>query len=146
MQDYLLLREVAQSARTSVDSVRGWVRSARLRSGKPGRRRLIRREQLERFLARDGLAERRTRDTDRAGDRMNADFPGPYHWEVQHRGEVAVYTEQLRKFLGIPTSELTELTFFVRGRNHVAHAMTEVDQVMLLEEARSPSALRCSRR
>jgi hypothetical protein len=28
---------------------------------------LIRREELERFLARDGLAERRTRDTDRAG-------------------------------------------------------------------------------
>ena len=67
MQDYLLLSEVAQIARTSVDSVRGWVRSGRLRSVKPGRRRLIRREELERFLARDGLAERRTPDTDRAG-------------------------------------------------------------------------------
>jgi hypothetical protein len=66
---------------------------------------------------------------------MNADFPGQYHWEVQHRGEVAVYKGQLRKFLGIPTSELTELTFFVRGRIHVAHAMTELDQVRLLEEA-----------
>jgi hypothetical protein len=66
---------------------------------------------------------------------MNADFPGQYHWEVQHRGEVAVYTGQLRKFLGIPTSELTELTFFVRGRIHVAHAMTVLDQVRLLEEA-----------
>ena len=31
MQDYLLLSEVAQIARTSVDSVRGWVRSGRLR-------------------------------------------------------------------------------------------------------------------
>jgi excisionase family DNA binding protein len=67
MQDYLLLSEVAQIARTSVDSVRGWVRSGRLRSVKPGRRRLIRREELERFLASDGLAERRARDTDRAG-------------------------------------------------------------------------------
>lgn len=59
MHDYLLLSEVAEIARTSVDSVRSWVRSGRLRSVKPGRRRLIRREELERFLARDGLTERR---------------------------------------------------------------------------------------
>jgi excisionase family DNA binding protein len=67
MHDYLLLSEVAQIARTSVDSVRGWVRSGRLRSVKPGRRRLIRREDLEQFLTRDGLAERRALETDRAG-------------------------------------------------------------------------------
>jgi excisionase family DNA binding protein len=59
MHDYLLLSEVAEIARTSVDSVRSWVRSGRLRSVKPGRRRLIRRDELERFLARDGLTERR---------------------------------------------------------------------------------------
>ncbi len=66
MHDYLLLSEVAEIARTSVDSVRSWVRSGRLRSVKPGRRRLIRREELEKFLARDGLTERRIADT--AGD------------------------------------------------------------------------------
>lgn len=59
MHDYLLLSEVAEIARTSVDSVRSWVRSGRLRSVKPGRRRLIRRDELEKFLARDGLTERR---------------------------------------------------------------------------------------
>jgi len=72
MHDYLLLSEVAQIARTSVDSVRGWVRSGRLHSVKPGRRRLIRREELERFLGRDSLVERRSLEVeqlpaDRAG-------------------------------------------------------------------------------
>jgi len=69
MHDYLLLSEVAQIARTSVDSVRGWVRSGRLQSVKPGRRRLIRREELERFLGRDRLAERRSLETERTGDK-----------------------------------------------------------------------------
>jgi excisionase family DNA binding protein len=66
MHDYLLLSEVAEIARTSVDSVRSWVRSGRLRSVKPGRRRLIRRDELEKFLARDGLTERR--DANGAGE------------------------------------------------------------------------------
>jgi len=66
MHDYLLLGEVAAIARTSIDSVRGWLRSGRLRSVKPGRRRLVRREELERFLARDGLSERRAVDADAA--------------------------------------------------------------------------------
>jgi len=67
MHDYLLLSEVAEITRTSIDSVRGWLRSGRLPSVKPGRRRLVRREELERFLARDGLAERRAVDSDAAG-------------------------------------------------------------------------------
>lgn len=66
MHDYLLLGEVAAIARTSIDSVRGWLRSGRLRSVKPGRRRLVRREELERFLALDGLSERRAVDADAA--------------------------------------------------------------------------------
>lgn len=67
MHDYLLLSEVAEIARTSIDSVRGWLRSGRLPSVKPGRRRLVRREELERFLARDGLTERRAVDAEAAG-------------------------------------------------------------------------------
>lgn len=66
MHDYLLLSEVAEIARTSIDSVRGWLRSGRLPSVKPGRRRLVRRAELERFLARDGLTEQRAADADGA--------------------------------------------------------------------------------
>ena len=57
--EYLLLDEVAATARASVDTVRRWIRSGQLPSVKPGRRRLVRRGDLERFLARDTLAERR---------------------------------------------------------------------------------------
>ena len=59
MHEYLLLEEIAQISRTSVGSVRAWIRTGRLPSVKPGRRRLVRRSDLERFLARDVLAERR---------------------------------------------------------------------------------------
>jgi excisionase family DNA binding protein len=57
--EYLLLDEIAAIARASVDTVRRWIRSGQLPSVKPGRRRLVRRGDLERFLARDTLIERR---------------------------------------------------------------------------------------
>ena len=49
--DLLLVEEVAQIARVTPDTVRFWIKTRRLRSIRPGRRRLIRREVLEEFLA-----------------------------------------------------------------------------------------------
>jgi len=50
--DLLLIEEVAQIARVSVETVRFWLRNPkRLPSIRPGRRRMIRREHLEAFLA-----------------------------------------------------------------------------------------------
>jgi len=46
----LLLEEVARECRTSVSTVRYWIQSGRLPSIRPGRRRLVRRRDLERFL------------------------------------------------------------------------------------------------
>jgi excisionase family DNA binding protein len=59
MHEYLLLEEIAEIARAPVETVRAWIRSGRLASVKPGRRRLVRRADFEQFLARDGLVERR---------------------------------------------------------------------------------------
>lgn len=61
MHEYLLLHEIAEISRASVGTVRAWIRTGRLPSVKPGRRRLVRRSDLERFLARDVLAERRAK-------------------------------------------------------------------------------------
>ena len=58
---YLLVTEVAELARASVDTVRGWLRSRRLPSVKPGRHRLVRRVDFEAFMATDRLAERKQR-------------------------------------------------------------------------------------
>lgn len=58
---YLLVTEVAELARASVDTVRTWIRSCRLPSVKPGRHRLVRRADLEAFMATDRLAERKQR-------------------------------------------------------------------------------------
>lgn len=46
----LLIEEVAQICRTSPSTVRLWIRAGRLRSLRPGRRRLIAAADLERFL------------------------------------------------------------------------------------------------
>lgn len=54
---------------------------------------------------------------------------------VQNRGEIERCTGLLRGFLGMAADELTELTFFVRGRIHVAHAGSEQAHVRLLAEA-----------
>ncbi len=50
-REFLLLDEVASECRASVASVRYWIASGRLRSVRPGRRRLVSREDLERFIA-----------------------------------------------------------------------------------------------
>ena len=48
---FMLLSEVARDARASISSVRHWLRIGRLPSVRPGRRRLVRREDFERFMA-----------------------------------------------------------------------------------------------
>jgi excisionase family DNA binding protein len=48
---YMLLSEVAAEARVSLSSVRHWLRTGKLPSVRPGRRRLIRRADFEEFLA-----------------------------------------------------------------------------------------------
>jgi excisionase family DNA binding protein len=50
---YMLLSEVASEARVSLSSVRHWLRTGKLQSVRPGRRRLIRRTDFEQFLATD---------------------------------------------------------------------------------------------
>ena len=49
----LRLEEVAAEARAPLSSVRYWISSGRLPSVRPGRRRLVRRIDLDAFLARD---------------------------------------------------------------------------------------------
>jgi excisionase family DNA binding protein len=53
-REFQLLDEVARECRASVASVRYWIASGRLRSVRPGRRRLVSREDLERFIATGG--------------------------------------------------------------------------------------------
>jgi excisionase family DNA binding protein len=48
--EFLQLDEVADIARVSVSTVRHWIKAGRLPSLRPGRRRLVRREDFERFL------------------------------------------------------------------------------------------------
>jgi excisionase family DNA binding protein len=54
-QRYMLVDEVAREARVSLSSVRHWLRTGKLASVRPGRRRLIRRSDFDRFI--DGLAK-----------------------------------------------------------------------------------------
>ncbi len=49
--EWLLINEVAKIARVSPDTVRFWIKTGRLRSVRPGRRRLVRRDVLDDFLA-----------------------------------------------------------------------------------------------
>lgn len=48
---FLTLDECAAEARVSLSSVRHWLRTGKLRSVRPGRRRLVERSEFERFLA-----------------------------------------------------------------------------------------------
>lgn len=48
--EFLLLDEIARMCRAPVSTVRYWVSTGRLRSIRPGRRRLVRRVDLDRFL------------------------------------------------------------------------------------------------
>ncbi|MEO7032384.1 MAG: helix-turn-helix domain-containing protein [Polyangiaceae bacterium] len=57
--ELLLLVEAAKQARVSVETMRFWIRTGKLASVRPGRRRMIRRDVLEAFLLRDSLAERK---------------------------------------------------------------------------------------
>lgn len=47
---YLILREVAELARVSVSTVRHWIAEGRLHSIKPGKKRLVKKTELTRFL------------------------------------------------------------------------------------------------
>ena len=49
---YLSVEDVAKIARVPVATVRGWIRTGRLPSVKPGWRRLVQRADIERFLKR----------------------------------------------------------------------------------------------
>lgn len=48
---YMLVEEVAQHARAPISTVRHWISSGRLKAYKPGRRVLVKAEDLEEFLA-----------------------------------------------------------------------------------------------
>jgi excisionase family DNA binding protein len=52
-REFLLLDEVARECRAPLSSVRHWIATGRLRLIRPGRRRLVNREALDRFLAAD---------------------------------------------------------------------------------------------
>lgn len=49
--DLLILEEVAELTRAKLETVRFWIKQGKLRSIRPGRRRLVRRQDLEAFLA-----------------------------------------------------------------------------------------------
>lgn len=49
--ELLLLIEVADRARVSISTVRHWIRMGALSSVRPGRRRMVRSDELARFLA-----------------------------------------------------------------------------------------------
>lgn len=51
-EDLLFLEDVAAITRVSIETVRFWIKRGRLASIRPGRRRMVRREDLETFLAR----------------------------------------------------------------------------------------------
>lgn len=54
-QRFMLIAEVAREARVSISSVRHWLRTGKLTSIRPARRRLIARDEFERFMR--GLEE-----------------------------------------------------------------------------------------
>jgi excisionase family DNA binding protein len=56
---YLLLNEAAELARVSIETVRFWIKTNRLASSRPGRRRLVRRDVLEAFLERGSTVEQK---------------------------------------------------------------------------------------
>jgi len=48
--DYLLITEAARIARCAPNTIRRWIRECGLPSYRPGKRRLVRRDQLVQFL------------------------------------------------------------------------------------------------
>lgn len=54
---YLLLEEIAEETRTPLSTVRHWIAQGKLPSVRPGRRRLVKRTDLDAFMAPHGPAE-----------------------------------------------------------------------------------------
>jgi excisionase family DNA binding protein len=54
--EYLFLPAVAEICGVSLDTVRHWIQSGSLPSVRPGRRRMVLRAELDRFLARGAKA------------------------------------------------------------------------------------------
>jgi excisionase family DNA binding protein len=48
---FMLVEEVAQEARVSLSTVHHWLRTGRLKSVRPGRRRMVARSDFEKFVA-----------------------------------------------------------------------------------------------
>lgn len=67
MHEYMLIEEAAAFARTSSSTIRHWIRTGRLASVRPGRRRLVRRADLETFLSGAPVRERTKHDEHREG-------------------------------------------------------------------------------
>jgi excisionase family DNA binding protein len=53
--ELLILEEVAEMCRTTISSVRDWIRDGRLPACRPGRRVLVRRADVEAMLAESAL-------------------------------------------------------------------------------------------
>lgn len=58
-EGFMLIDEVAALCRASPETVRFWIKTGRLRSVRPGRRRLIARAELRRFLETASPSRRR---------------------------------------------------------------------------------------
>lgn len=54
---YLLLGEIAEETRTPISTVRHWVAIGKLPSVRPGRRRLVKRADLDAFMAASAVVE-----------------------------------------------------------------------------------------
>lgn len=61
---WLFLEEVADELRTSIGTVRYWVKAGKIRSYRPGRRRMVRRSDLEAFVARSVTVDKEGRPAD----------------------------------------------------------------------------------
>ena len=65
MNEYLLADEVARKARTTVSTVRYWVKSGKLRGHRPGRRLLFHRSDVDAFLTGEPANTQNANDTER---------------------------------------------------------------------------------
>jgi excisionase family DNA binding protein len=61
--DLLILPEVAEMCRTTISSVRDWIRNGRLAAYRPGRRVLVRRADVEAMLAAAAMRSPNARST-----------------------------------------------------------------------------------
>lgn len=59
-EEWLLLDDVARETRASIDSVRSWIKAGVLPSSRPGKRRIVRRRDLEVFLKRNQKGDVKT--------------------------------------------------------------------------------------